>query len=94
MKELYGGTIRFRPNHRRGTWRWDLWGDAAAEALKLMLPFLHLKGEEAVIAVSFQARRIQFGDPNRYREDMMVRHRNRDNDDLMAIKQMKRSEAC
>lgn len=58
LQKQFGGTIRPRshiPAGNKPQWVWEVVGPAAADMLHKLLPYLEIKGEEAAVAIMFQA---------------------------------------
>lgn len=56
LKEIFGGKIYLQPGRgsRRKCWYWIVTSKAAEEFLRLILPYLIIKKEEAILALEFR----------------------------------------
>ena len=57
FSELFGGAIYPEKNAQK----WRASGRDAAEALNMMLPYMRVKKEQALVAIDFQSRRLPPG---------------------------------
>jgi hypothetical protein len=54
LVDLYGGSIHLDTGQDKPIYRWRVGADKAANAIEEMLPYLRVKGEQAVIGIEFQ----------------------------------------
>lgn len=62
LKMGFGGKVSERsglPSTRKRTFDWKIERNSAADFLKLILPYMHLKGPQAELAIQFQSQRGQ-----------------------------------
>ena len=64
LKFAYGGFVCKRESKRANQsacWNWGIHAKQAGEFLRLILPYLRLRRQQAEIAIKFQSRRQPFG---------------------------------
>ncbi len=57
VRRKVGGWIGFCAKHttnKRDSWKWCLWSGNAAKVISRILPYLHIKRQQAKLAIKFQ----------------------------------------
>lgn len=72
-----GSVGRFNPHTGRRYWRLTLYGENAATALRLVLPYLRVKREHAEVMLAFQESEARQDQYNHYRKIRTLHERRR-----------------